>query len=105
MEIISEPKIRGCICIVYIWGVRCHTAFFWHSLLLPFRVVPAEKSLLYLELRNFYFDMAFRGTESPMDFEWQGHGPIDPSSPFHKHMMDAQAKKRMLDCAVAEVLC
>ncbi|KAL2443737.1 hypothetical protein ABEF95_011386 [Exophiala dermatitidis] len=38
--------------------------------------------------------MAFRGTESPMDFEWQGHGPVDPSSPFHKHIMDAQAKKR-----------
>ncbi|KIW67008.1 hypothetical protein PV04_06286 [Phialophora macrospora] len=38
--------------------------------------------------------MAFRGTESPMDFEWQGHGPVDPSSPFHKHMIDMQAKKR-----------
>ncbi|KIW48293.1 hypothetical protein, variant [Exophiala oligosperma] len=38
--------------------------------------------------------MAFRGTESPMDFEWQGHGPVDPTSPFHKHIMDAQAKKR-----------
>ncbi|EXJ90411.1 hypothetical protein A1O1_03512 [Capronia coronata CBS 617.96] len=38
--------------------------------------------------------MAFRGTESPMDFEWQGHGPMDPTSPFHKHIMDAQAKKR-----------
>lgn len=38
--------------------------------------------------------MAFRGTESPMDFEWQGHGPVDPSSPFHKHIMEAQARKR-----------
>lgn len=38
--------------------------------------------------------MAFRGNESPMDFEWQGHGPVDPSSPFHKHIMEAQAKKR-----------
>lgn len=38
-----------------------------------------------------------------MDFEWQGHGPIDPSSPFHKHMMDAQAKKRMLEYLVVEV--
>ncbi|KIV90114.1 hypothetical protein PV10_07455 [Exophiala mesophila] len=38
--------------------------------------------------------MAFRGTESPMDFEWQAHGPVDPTSPFHKHIMDAQAKKR-----------
>jgi len=38
--------------------------------------------------------MAFRGTESPMDFEWQGHGPVDTSSPFHKHIMEAQARKR-----------
>ncbi|KAI1628001.1 Di-sulfide bridge nucleocytoplasmic transport domain-containing protein [Exophiala viscosa] len=38
--------------------------------------------------------MAFRGTESPMDFEWQGHGPVDPTSPFHRHIMEAQAKKR-----------
>ncbi len=86
-----------------IWGVRCHTASFWPSLLLPSRVVPAEESLLYLDPRDFCFDMAFRGTESPMDFEWQGHGPIDPSSPFHKHMMDAQAKKRMLEYLVVEV--
>ncbi|KIX02520.1 uncharacterized protein Z518_08461 [Rhinocladiella mackenziei CBS 650.93] len=38
--------------------------------------------------------MAFRGTESPMDFEWQGHGPVDPTSPFHKHIMEAHAKMR-----------
>jgi hypothetical protein len=38
--------------------------------------------------------MAFRGTESPMDFEWQGRGPVDPNSPFHKHLVDMQAKKR-----------
>ncbi|OCT55062.1 hypothetical protein CLCR_02942 [Cladophialophora carrionii] len=38
--------------------------------------------------------MAFRGTESPMDFEWQGHGPVDPTSPFHRRMIDMQAKKR-----------
>ncbi|RMZ88105.1 hypothetical protein DV736_g4666, partial [Chaetothyriales sp. CBS 134916] len=33
--------------------------------------------------------MAYRGTESPMDFEWQGHGtgPIDTSSPFHRFTM------------------
>ncbi|RMD39212.1 hypothetical protein DV735_g5917, partial [Chaetothyriales sp. CBS 134920] len=33
--------------------------------------------------------MAHRGTESPMDFEWQGNGtgPIDPSSPFHQFTM------------------
>jgi hypothetical protein len=42
-----------------------------------------------------FIAMAFRGTESPMDFEWQGHGPVDPTSPFHKHIMDAQAKKRV----------
>ncbi|OAL35141.1 hypothetical protein AYO20_05618 [Fonsecaea nubica] len=38
--------------------------------------------------------MAFRGTESFMDFEWQGHGPLDPTSPYHKRVVEMQAKKR-----------
>lgn len=37
--------------------------------------------------------MAFRGNESPMDFQWEKHGPTDPSSPFHKFAM-ANDKKR-----------
>ncbi|KAJ9606697.1 hypothetical protein H2200_008705 [Cladophialophora chaetospira] len=44
--------------------------------------------------------MAFRGTESPMDFEWQGHGPVDPNSPFHKRILDMQAKKRKAHDAI-----
>lgn len=32
---------------------------------------------------NIFPIMAFRSTESPMDFEWNtGHGPIDSKSPF-----------------------
>ncbi|KAI9820316.1 MAG: hypothetical protein M1827_005938 [Pycnora praestabilis] len=45
--------------------------------------------------------MDIRTHESPMDFEWQTHGPADESSPFHKlamshrqSQMDNQAKKR-----------
>ena len=26
--------------------------------------------------------MDTRGGEAPMEFEWQGTGPVDPSSPF-----------------------
>lgn len=40
--------------------------------------------------------MAHRGNESPMDFQWQGHGPSDPSSPFHKIAMDNAKKRRKL---------
>ncbi|KAI9750994.1 MAG: hypothetical protein M1835_001297 [Candelina submexicana] len=32
--------------------------------------------------------MALRSHESPMDWEWQTHGPADASSPFHKLAMD-----------------
>lgn len=45
--------------------------------------------------------MEKRSTESPMDFEWQTHGPADSNSPFTKHTMsyhesqkDPQLKKR-----------
>jgi hypothetical protein len=110
MEIISELNIRGAFAL-FTFGACAATlppSGIHHlgTIAIPSNLVPAEEFLLYLDLRNFYFDMAFRGTESPMDFEWQGrHGPIDPSSPFHKHMMDAQAKKRMPQCPVTEVLC
>lgn len=32
-----------------------------------------------------------------MDFQWQSHGPSDPSSPFHKIAMDNAKKRRKLD--------
>lgn len=38
--------------------------------------------------------MAFRGNESPMDFQWQGYGPVDPTSPFHKLAMDNEKKRK-----------
>ncbi|KAI9836104.1 MAG: hypothetical protein M1819_001720 [Sarea resinae] len=45
--------------------------------------------------------MDIRSHESPMDFEWQTHGPADESSPFYKLAMshrksqdESQAKKR-----------
>lgn len=41
--------------------------------------------------------MAFRGNESPMDFQWQGHGPVDPTSPFHKLAMDNEKKRKTTD--------
>lgn len=77
--------------------------FFSSSLLpvdFPFTTCAHDDSTtipLLTAARHFSFEMAFRGTESPMDFEWQGHGPVDPASPFHKHIMDAQAKKRMFE--------
>lgn len=40
--------------------------------------------------------MAFRGNESPMDYQWQTSRPVDPSSPFHKFAM-ANEKKRKTD--------
>ncbi|KAI9721049.1 MAG: hypothetical protein M1812_002530 [Candelaria pacifica] len=47
--------------------------------------------------------MARRTNETPMDWEWQTHGPADASSPFHKLAMDHQqnqqenqAKKRKI---------
>lgn len=40
--------------------------------------------------------MAFRGNESPMDYQWQTTRPVDPSSPFHKFAM-ANDKKRKTD--------
>ncbi|KAK5093896.1 hypothetical protein LTR70_004421 [Exophiala xenobiotica] len=38
--------------------------------------------------------MAFRGNESPMDYQWQTSRPVDPSSPFHKFAM-ANDKKHL----------
>lgn len=79
------------------------TCFFPYSLLpidFPFTACAHDDSKIIPSLvaaRHFFLEMAFRGTESPMDFEWQGHGPVDPTSPFHKHIMDAQAKKRTFE--------
>jgi hypothetical protein len=39
-------------------------------------------------------DMAFRGNESPMDWEYnQGHGPIDANSPFQRFAMENKKRK------------
>ncbi len=42
-----------------------------------------------------FTNMSFRGTESPMDFEWQRHhGPVDVTSPFHRYAMESSKKRK-----------
>lgn len=37
--------------------------------------------------------MAFRGNESPMDFQYDNNGPLDPSSPFSQYTLNQQKKR------------
>ena len=107
-----EPDAELCrsqvqVSFVYIWSwpARQSVIKHYHSKESSEEAVPSRPivqdrqkklklQLLHSTTATAITNMAFRGTESPMDFEWQGHGPIDPTSPFHKHMLDMQAKKR-----------
>lgn len=53
---------------------------------------PAAFTNVRKQLRK---KMAFRGTESPMDFEWHGHGPVDSASPFVGFAMDPNKKRKV----------
>lgn len=54
---------------------------------------PTASCRIHCVGNKHFLIMAYRGTESPMDFEWQGHGPVDPSSPFHRYAMENKKRE------------